>query len=108
MFWESLRAFNNFAKGSTSTLEASEADNMDVAAMHQLVKDALALASAASGNVAVDLQRCAKTLADHLARYRAPFEWVDGPLVRAMKNGDVLLIDELNLAEDAVLERLNR
>ncbi len=38
----------------------------------------------------------------------APFEWVDGPLVLAMRRGDILLIDELNLAEDAVLERLNR
>lgn len=38
---------------------------------------------------------------------RAPFIWVDGPLVEAMRNGDILLIDELNLAEDAVLERLN-
>lgn len=37
-----------------------------------------------------------------------PFEWVDGPLVTAMRNGDMILIDELNLAEDAVLERLNR
>jgi len=33
---------------------------------------------------------------------------VDGPLINAMRNGDILLIDELNLAEDAVLERLNR
>jgi midasin len=40
--------------------------------------------------------------------FHAPFEWVDGPLITAMKNGDILLIDELNLAEDAVLERLNR
>ena len=39
---------------------------------------------------------------------RAPFVWVDGPLVEAMRNGDIFLIDELNLAEDAVLERLNR
>jgi midasin len=38
---------------------------------------------------------------------RTPFEWVDGPLVAAMKTGGVLLIDEINLAEDAVLERLN-
>lgn len=38
---------------------------------------------------------------------RAPFEWCDGPLVLAMKNGDMILIDELNLADDAVLERLN-
>lgn len=38
----------------------------------------------------------------------APFQWVDGPLVTAMRQGDMILIDELNLAEDAVLERLNR
>lgn len=39
---------------------------------------------------------------------RAPFQWVDGPLVTAMRQGDIILIDELNLAEDAVLERMNR
>jgi midasin len=39
--------------------------------------------------------------------YQALFEWHDGPLVQAMRNGDLLLIDEINLAEDAVLERLN-
>lgn len=38
----------------------------------------------------------------------APFEWVDGPLITAMRQGDIILLDELNLAEDAVLERLNR
>ena len=42
------------------------------------------------------------------ASARAPFQWVDGPLVTAMRQGDMILIDELNLAEDAVLERLNR
>ena len=42
------------------------------------------------------------------AQASAPFEWVDGPLVMAMRQGDMILIDELNLAEDAVLERLNR
>ncbi len=42
------------------------------------------------------------------ASARAPFEWADGPLVTAMRQGDIILIDELNLAEDAVLERLNR
>ncbi len=35
------------------------------------------------------------------------FEWSDGPLVAAMKNGELILLDELSLAEDAVLERLN-
>jgi hypothetical protein len=38
----------------------------------------------------------------------APFMWVDGPLITAMRRGDMILIDEINLAEDAVLERLNR
>ena len=42
------------------------------------------------------------------ATVRAPFAWEDGPLVSAMRAGDIILVDELNLAEDAVLERLNR
>lgn len=40
-------------------------------------------------------------------RYKSLFEWVDGPLVSAMKNGDYFLLDEINLADDAVIERLN-
>nr|VZI14611.1 unnamed protein product [Spirometra erinaceieuropaei] len=35
------------------------------------------------------------------------FEWVDGPLVKAMLSGDMFLLDEISLADDAVLERLN-
>jgi len=40
-------------------------------------------------------------------RYNALFEWVDGPLVQAMRNGEYILLDELSLADDAVIERLN-
>jgi midasin len=40
-------------------------------------------------------------------RYNSLFEWSDGPLVTAMKEGQMLLLDEMSLAEDAVLERLN-
>ncbi|PVV04460.1 hypothetical protein BB560_001040 [Smittium megazygosporum] len=35
------------------------------------------------------------------------FEWVDGPLVTAMKSGSLFLLDEISLADDSVLERLN-
>ncbi|ESP03979.1 hypothetical protein LOTGIDRAFT_109875, partial [Lottia gigantea] len=35
------------------------------------------------------------------------FEWVDGPLVQAMKKSAMFLIDEISLADDSVLERLN-
>jgi midasin (ATPase involved in ribosome maturation) len=40
-------------------------------------------------------------------RSKALFEWQDGPLVVAMKEGDIFVLDEINLAEDAVIERLN-
>ncbi|XP_011610045.2 midasin isoform X2 [Takifugu rubripes] len=35
------------------------------------------------------------------------FRWHDGPLVQAMKEGGVFLMDEISLADDSVLERLN-
>ncbi|GJU58708.1 midasin isoform X1 [Tanacetum coccineum] len=35
------------------------------------------------------------------------FNWQDGPLVQAMKNRDLFLVDEISLADDIVLERLN-
>lgn len=40
----------------------------------------------------------------HLA---AMFEWSDGSLVHAMRNGQYFLLDEISLADDSVLERLN-
>jgi len=42
-------------------------------------------------------------------RFRALFEWVDGSLVQAMKdqNGAFFLLDEISLADDSVLERIN-
>ncbi|XP_064196020.1 midasin isoform X1 [Anguilla rostrata] len=35
------------------------------------------------------------------------FEWHDGPLVLAMKEEGIFLMDEISLADDSVLERLN-
>ncbi|KAI6182875.1 Midasin [Aphelenchoides bicaudatus] len=35
------------------------------------------------------------------------FKWEDGVVVRAMKSGKLLLLDEISLAQDSVLERLN-
>lgn len=32
---------------------------------------------------------------------------MDGPLLQAMTKGDVFLADEISLADDSVLERLN-
>ena len=35
------------------------------------------------------------------------FSWYDGPLVLSMKTGNFFLLDEISLADDSVLERLN-
>ncbi|XP_050541449.1 midasin [Daktulosphaira vitifoliae] len=35
------------------------------------------------------------------------FEWVDGPLIKAMVEGHMFLADEISLADDSVLERFN-
>lgn len=35
------------------------------------------------------------------------FEWSDGPLIHSMKEGQFFLLDEISLADDSVLERLN-
>ncbi|KZT67287.1 hypothetical protein DAEQUDRAFT_812985 [Daedalea quercina L-15889] len=42
-----------------------------------------------------------------LERLSAMFEWKDGPLVEAMRQGEVFLLDEISLADDSVLERIN-
>jgi midasin len=58
----------------------------------------------------VDISRLTELLdeVDVLAQHHASlFEWVDGPLVGAMRKGHLFLLDEMSLAEDAVLERLN-
>lgn len=44
---------------------------------------------------------------NRLLRLQSIFEWHDGPLVEAMAQGDVFLLDEISLADDSVLERLN-
>lgn len=41
------------------------------------------------------------------SEWQTIFMWQDGPLVEAMKKGDMFLIDEISLADDSVLERLN-
>jgi len=40
-------------------------------------------------------------------KWRSIFVWQDGPLVEAMRDGDLFLVDEISLADDSVLERLN-
>jgi len=44
---------------------------------------------------------------DRAEQSKMLFQWVDGPLVQAMRSGGVFLADEISLADDSVLERMN-
>ncbi|KAI5949267.1 hypothetical protein KGF57_004866 [Candida theae] len=44
---------------------------------------------------------------EHINLNSILFAWSDGPLVTAMKAGNYFLLDEISLADDSVLERLN-
>ncbi|KAK4056723.1 AAA ATPase midasin [Microbotryomycetes sp. JL221] len=48
-----------------------------------------------------------QSLLDAMNKSTALFEWHDGPLVQAMRDADLILLDEISLADDSVLERLN-
>ncbi|CAN1795130.1 MDN1 [Linum perenne] len=63
-----------------------------------------------SSFAAEDLEILEKMRGDLIAlhkKWQTIFMWQDGPLVQAMKAGDLFLIDEISLADDSVLERLN-
>lgn len=49
----------------------------------------------------------AEELQQKIGKYKALFDWHDGPLITAMKTGSFFLLDEISLADDSVLERLN-
>lgn len=54
------------------------------------------------------IEKSQQDMIQHLREnYKTLFEWCDGPLVQAMKTGDFFLLDEISLADDSVLERLN-
>ncbi|XP_026437070.1 midasin-like [Papaver somniferum] len=46
-------------------------------------------------------------LIDMHQKWQTIFSWQDGPLIEAMEGGHLFLIDEISLADDSVLERLN-
>lgn len=63
-----------------------------------------------SAQKSATLAPASTALQDVLLKFRklsALFEWHDGPLIQAMTNGSVFLLDEISLADDSVLERLN-
>ncbi|KAK9365423.1 hypothetical protein V1509DRAFT_649647 [Lipomyces kononenkoae] len=48
-----------------------------------------------------------RRIEDLRRRLNVLFEWCDGSLVQALRQGDFFLLDEISLTDDSVLERLN-
>ena len=66
-------------------------------------KQGLALGS----DVTMDFENMIEELSNLHKKWQTIFMWQDGPLVQAMNDGDLFLVDEISLADDSVLERLN-
>lgn len=95
---EELRAFFSHHPESTEMdLDdlAEEFGKMDV--------ERLLASSKNPESVSADIDR----IRDTFSRQKILFEWVDGALVQAMKKDEPFLLDEISLADDSVLERLN-
>ncbi|KAG6912591.1 hypothetical protein DXG01_013574, partial [Tephrocybe rancida] len=54
-----------------------------------------------SGSLSAKHQAQIQTLHSKLLQLQSIFEWHDGPLVEAMRHGDVFLLDEISLADDS-------
>ena len=74
------------------------------AALHDMVMSTVNCHMHSEGS---DFLGSLRPVRDRVASNGKLFEWVDGPLVKAMTEGHVFLLDEISLADDSVLERLN-
>jgi len=78
---------------------------------HELSQSSLAVDEIASRFTNLDKSNYAQENLElvhaSLGAYRSLFAWGDGSLVRSMKTGEHFLLDEISLADDSVLERLN-
>ncbi|GBE59483.1 ATPase associated with various cellular activities (AAA) family protein [Babesia ovata] len=86
--------------GRASTLLKS---NADVVAEDHTDRDAKRqkMRSSTPDNIRVIISQLMRSFSNQL------FEWVDGPLTSSMELGQWFLADEISLADDAVLEKMN-
>ncbi|KAI1781436.1 midasin [Hypoxylon cercidicola] len=85
--------------GALQQLEQIPADSLE-----GLLEAYHALGGSILSGLPLDLR---ERIADNEVKSKALFEWADGSLVHAMRDGQFFLLDEISLADDSVLERLN-
>ncbi|KAI0715617.1 P-loop containing nucleoside triphosphate hydrolase protein [Cerioporus squamosus] len=106
-----LRPIRNKAAAEAETVQEAMS-TLSQLGVTGVAEDATSLAGAIDsllkgGSLPSQQTTALQDLRGRLRRLSALFEWRDGPLVEAMRNGDVFLLDEISLADDSVLERLN-
>ena len=79
-------------------------DNLDLADLESIVGDYDDVIRCAGVE---DCANWKSRLASVSSNGRISFEWMDSVLVRAIKNGEWLLLDDANLCNSSVLDRLN-
>ena len=96
--------------------QASASSGGDLKSLSQVLRSALNVLELEAAPMAKkrrletkegELVAFVERLAGLCADYDRIFEWADGALVEAMRCGGSFLVDEISLAEDSVLERLN-
>ncbi|GMH22037.1 hypothetical protein Nepgr_023880 [Nepenthes gracilis] len=105
----SSKAFINFpgdTKISSDINQASQTLNK-LAEMSDSYRQGLIMHSDVMEQELVSFEQMRQSLSQLHQKWQTIFMWQDGPLVHAMKNGDLFLVDEISLADDSVLERLN-
>ena len=106
-----LRPVRNRAAVKTEVLREVSAVLRDTGVSEPLLDEDSALSwinkQLKHHNLSEDSRTILEECRRKLVRLNAIFEWRDGSLVEAMRKGDIFLLDEISLADDSVLERLN-
>ncbi|GAB4842594.1 hypothetical protein Ancab_012570 [Ancistrocladus abbreviatus] len=104
----SSKAFTHFPMDGTISSDINQASST----LHKLGEisnsyKGVGTHSPLSNQDLVSFEQMRQHLSQLHQKWQTIFTWQDGPLVQAMKNGDLFLVDEISLADDSVLERLN-
>ncbi|KAE9591036.1 putative cobaltochelatase [Lupinus albus] len=103
-----LKAFTHFPEDFSVSSDIDEASSTLDLLNGMLRKYKGQVCSAdVSKEVIHALEILKSNLDDLHEKWQSIFVWQDGPLVKAMTDGDLFLVDEISLADDSVLERLN-
>ncbi|PWA97505.1 hypothetical protein CTI12_AA028730 [Artemisia annua] len=103
------KAFKHFPHDITISLDINQATTTldGVSKMMKCYREGQVLHHDVTPNEVDSAEEIIKGLSLLHQKWCTIFNWQDGPLVQAMKNGDLFLVDEISLADDSVLERLN-